>query len=81
MYGCHSLSILQYTAIRYGKENKELEHRGVPDIRREDPRVPPRQESNFSLYDSEANQSQLSHRDDISETDSERRMVKRKVLR
>ena len=48
----------------------------------QDARVPSQQNGHFSLYDSEANQSKLSHRDDVSETESERiRMVKRKVLR
>lgn len=78
----------QYSGIRIGKENRGLEPE-VDPVRRgvsrepayQDVRVPSQQNGHFSLYDSEANQSQLSHRDDVSETDSERRMVKRKVLR
>ena len=79
----------QYSGIRIGKENRGVEPE-VDPVRRgvsrepvyQDARVPSQQNSHFSLYDSEANQSQLSHRDDVSETESERiRMVKRKVLR
>lgn len=70
----------QYASMRFGKENREYEPEADP-VRREGSRVPPRQEGHFSLYESDVNHSQLSHRDDVSETDSERRMVKRKVLR
>ena len=70
----------QFTQMRYGKENREFVERSA-DPSPEVHHIPRRPEGNFSLYDGEADQSQLSHRDDVSEADSERRMMKRKVLR
>lgn len=40
---------------------------------------PPR--GNFAMYDSTTDTSHLQIRDDVSDTDSERKLVKRKVLR
>ncbi|KAL4238656.1 cilium assembly [Mactra antiquata] len=68
----------QYTHWRSGKENQEYPYRSTsPEVVHHIPRRP---DTNYQLYN-DVDQSQLSHRDDISETDSDRRMMKRKVLR
>lgn len=66
-----------------------LEYRGASNIGKENryadghrkPYVTDPARGNFCLYDSTTDTSQLHIRDDVSETDSERRLVKRKVLR
>ncbi|XP_053402266.1 centriolar and ciliogenesis-associated protein HYSL1-like isoform X2 [Mercenaria mercenaria] len=69
----------QYSQWRSGKENREYPVRsGSPQ---EVHHIPRRPDADFSLYENDADQSQLSQRDDVSEADSERRMMKRKVLR
>lgn len=67
----------QYSHWRSGKENQEYPYRSDSPV--EVHHIPRRPDANYQLYD--ADQSQLSHRDDVSEADSERRMMKRKVLR
>lgn len=69
----------QYAQWRTGKENREFPGRAQSP--QEVHHIPRRPGAEYSLYENEADQSQLSHRDDVSETDSERRMMKRKVLR
>lgn len=69
----------QYSQWRTGKENRE--YRGRAPSPQEVHHIPRRPGAEYSLYENDVDQSQLSHRDDISETDSERKMMKRKVLR
>lgn len=72
-----SIYFLQGTS-HYGKENRYVDN-SVPSYKKSYTVDPPR--GNFSMYDTTPDTSQLQIRDDVSETDSERRMVKRKVLR
>lgn len=65
--------LLQGTS-NIGKENRYADSHRKPYVT--DPA-----RGNFCLYDSTTDTSQIQIRDDISETDSERRLVKRKVLR
>lgn len=69
----------QYSQWRTGKENREYPARSVSP--HEVHHIPRRPDAEYSLYANDTDQSQLSQRDDVSEADSERRMVKRKVLR
>ncbi|XP_060079273.1 centriolar and ciliogenesis-associated protein HYLS1-like [Ylistrum balloti] len=63
-----------------GKENRY--DIGIDPILRKPLGPAPKQiGGNFSMYDSTTDTSQHQHRDDVSDTDTERRMVKRKVLR
>ncbi|WAR18632.1 HYLS1-like protein [Mya arenaria] len=66
----------QYCQWRTGKENQ-----GRPESPKDVHHIPRKPDAKFSMYEPEADLSQYSLRDDVSETDSERRMVKRKVLR
>lgn len=75
----HGPGFLEYRGTsHYGKENRYVDN-SVPSYKKSYTVDPPR--GNFSMYDTTPDTSQLQIRDDVSETDSERRMVKRKVLR
>jgi len=70
-----NVQLFQLMGWRSGKENQ-------PSSPREVHHIPRKPDAHYNMYDTtDTDLSQFSLRDDVSETDSERRMVKRKVLR